>query len=82
MIFYFVYYYRYFVTENDKFIDNYNANHTQHKYYILEIEKVNKLKYIKEKISKSPNKCAINPKLIYTNIKVWYPNTTNSFLFN
>ena len=44
------------MTESDNFTNDYNANHTEHKFYTLEIEKANTLKYIKDKISRSPNK--------------------------
>ena len=69
----------YFVTENDNFTNDYNANHTEHKFYTLEIEKANTLKYIKDEISRSPNKYHINPKLIYNNVKTSHPNITNNY---
>lgn len=69
----------YFVREDGIFTDDYNAHHSEHKYYSIEIERGNLLKYIKNEISKSPNKYNINPKIIYNNVKALHPNITNKY---
>ena len=69
----------YFVTQDGTFIEDYNSNHSEHKFYNIEIERSMTLKYIKDEISRSPNKYNIDPKTIFNNIKSQYPNISNNY---
>ena len=66
----------YFVSEDGIFKDDYNTHHSEHKYYNMEIERGKTLQYLKDEVSRSPNKYNINPKNIYNNVKTLHPNIT------
>ena len=69
----------YFVSENDIFTNYCNPHHSNNKYYTIELERNQTLKYVKEEISKSPNKYALNPKMIYNQVKANHPNISTNF---